>query len=95
MTIQDIPSIVEELKEEGLTKCEPKAESDEKGVFYITAIKYTYVVYSDAEADALINSARQDEHFEGCSKKYKEGKMNKAGELVRPETYTVVIKMKY
>ena len=41
MTIQDIPSIVEELKEEGLTKCEPKAESDEKGVFYITAIKYT------------------------------------------------------
>ena len=95
MTIQDIPSRVEELKEEGLIKCEPKAELDETGRFYITAIKDTYAVETEAEADALINNARQDENFAGCDRKFKPGKMNKAGEITRPDTWTVVIKMKF
>ena len=47
------------------------------------------------EADEIINDRRQIDGFEAASKKFKAGKMNKAGEVVKPDTWTVVIKLNH
>lgn len=95
MTINDVALFAKSEKENGLTKFEPSTEINENGEFIVTKIKATYCVDTEEEADALINDARIDNCFAGCDKKFKQGKMNKAGEVTRPDVWTVVIKMKY
>lgn len=78
-----------------LTKIECKAEDDTVGHLVVTETKETYVYDDERDADEKINDARQNPLFAAATKKYKAGKMNKAGELVRPETWTVVIKLNH
>ena len=82
---------------QNLTKIEVvSSEVDECSTgFYVIKTKETYVFGSEDEADAKINEARQSSSFESAKKTYKAGKMNRAGEVVKPETYTVVIVLKY
>lgn len=81
---------------QNLTKIEVVSEVDEYSTgFYVIKTKETYVFGSEDEADAKINEARQSSSFESAKKTYKAGKMNRAGEIVKPETYVVVIVLKY
>ena len=81
---------------QNLTKIEVVSEVDEYSTgFYVIKTKETYVFGSEDEADAKINEARQSSAFESAKKTYKAGKLNKAGEIVKPETYNVVIVLKY
>ena len=94
MTIRDVNEYVNGL-DEHLTKFSMDSETDENGNFYIIKTKETYVFDDENSADRLINEARQDSGFAGCDKKYKAGKMNKAGEVTKPETWTVTIKLNH
>lgn len=79
-----------------LTKIEVVSEVDEYNTgFYITKTKETYVYATEDEADAKINEARQSSSFESAKKTYKQGKINRAGEIVKPETFSVVVVYKY
>jgi hypothetical protein len=80
---------------ENLKKIEITIEDDEEmsGSFYVTKTKETYVYEDESDADVKVDAVRRDVGFAGVEKKYKRGKMNKAGEVVRPETWTVVVKL--
>lgn len=80
---------------ENLRKIEFAIEDDEdmNSSFYVVKTKETYVFDNEEDADAKVDAARQDIGFAGVEKKYKQGKMNKAGEIVRPETWSVVVKL--
>ena len=80
---------------ENLKKIEITIEDDEEmsGSFYVVKTKETYVYEDEADADVKVDAVRRDIGFAGVEKKYKQGKMNKAGEVVRPETWTVVAKL--
>ena len=41
----------------------------------------------------MVDEIRRNPNFLGVEKKYKAGKMNKAGDVVKPETWTVVAKI--
>lgn len=92
MRLEDLPQYRMELGE-CLTKIDITAEDDQMGHMLITKTKETYVYMSEEEADTKINEARQEPGFAGAEKKYKAGKINKAGEITKPETWTVVIKI--
>lgn len=93
MLLTDLEDYVENLNE--LTKIEPKIELGEDGSFYVIQTKETYVFYEEIEADAKINEARQKPGYEASTKKFKQGKINKNGEITKPDTYTVVIKLNH
>ena len=80
---------------ENLRKIEITIEDDEdmSGSFYITKTKETYVYDNENDADVKVDAARRDLGFAGVEKKYKQGKMNKAVEVTKPETWTVVVKL--
>lgn len=93
MRYENIKDYIDGLS--NLRKIEVTIEDDEEmsGNFYVTKTKETYVYEDEGDADAKVDAARQDLGFAGVEKKYKQGKMNKAGEVVRPEAYTVVVKL--
>lgn len=93
MRYTDIKDYVDSL--ENLRKIELTIEDDEEmsGGFYVVKTKETYVFEDEADADVKVDAARRDSGFAGVEKKYKAGKMNKAGDVVRPETWTVVVKL--
>lgn len=91
MRLEDLSGYVAER--DNLSKFEIKAEDDTCGHMTIVETKETYVYEDEQEADDKINEARQDTLFIAATKKYKQGKVNKSGEIVRPETWTVVIKL--
>ena len=93
MRYENIKDYIDGLS--NLRKIEVTIEDDEEmsGNFYVTKTKETYVYEDEGDADAKVDAARQDIGFAGVEKKYKQGKMNKAGEVVRPEAYTVVVKL--
>ena len=94
MRLSDVNQYV--VNKANLTKIEVAVETDEYATdFYVTKTKETYVFGSEDEADAKINEVRQDSTFVGAEKKYKAGKMNKAGEVTKPETWTVVVKLSF
>ena len=95
MRYTDIKDYIDGL--ENLRKIEFTIEDNEEmsGSFYVVKTKETYVYEDEADADAKVDAARRDPGFAGVEKKYKQGKMNKAGEVVRPETWTVVVKLAY
>lgn len=80
---------------DNLRKIEVTIEDDEEmsGSFYVTKTKETFVYEDEADADVKVDAVRRDPGFAGVEKKYKAGKMNKAGDVVRPETWTVVAKL--
>ena len=80
---------------ENLRKIDFTIEDDEEmsGTFYVVKTKETYVYEDESDADAKVDSVRRDVGFAGVEKKYKAGKMNKAGEVTKPETWVVVAKL--
>ena len=92
MRTGDIESYVNSLK--NLTSIEIKIEEDEEVVgFRVVKTKETYVFEDEDEALAKVDAVRQDVGFVGVDKKFKQGKVNKNGEEVRPDTWIVVAKL--
>ena len=91
MRLEDLPGYVVELS--NLTKFEVKTEDDTVGHLVVTETKETFVFDDEDEADEKINSAISNPLCLAHTKKYKQGKINKSGEIVKPETWTVVIKL--
>ena len=76
-----------------LTKLDIATEVDETGRTVVMTTKETYVFEDEEDADKMVCDARRDVGFMEAKKKFKLGKINKNGEIVRPDTYTVVIKL--
>ena len=91
MRLEDLPGYVAELS--NLTKFEVKTEDDTVGHLVVVETKETYVFDDEGDADEKINSSIANPLCLAHTKKYKQGKINKSGEIVRPETWTVVIKL--
>ena len=92
MRIEDIKEYVDARP--ALTKIEVTSEIDEfNNGFNVTKTKETYVFEDESEADRMVDDVRRNPGFLGVDKKYKAGKMNKAGDVVKPETRTVVAKI--
>ena len=92
MRIEDIKEYVDARP--ALTKIEVTTElSADVTYFIVTKTKETYVFEDESEADRMVDDVRRNPGFLGVDKKYKAGKMNKAGDVVKPETRTVVAKI--
>ena len=91
MRLEDLPGYVAEL--DNLTKFEIKTEDDTMGHLVVIETKETYVYEDERDADEKINSSIANPLCLAHTKKYKQGKINKSGEIVKPETWTVVIKL--
>lgn len=92
MRIENIKEYVDARP--ALTKIEVTTElSVEMGYFMVTKTKETYVFENETDADKMVDELRLNPNFLGVEKKYKAGKMNKAGDIVKPETWTVVGKL--
>lgn len=92
MRIEDIKEYVDARP--ALTKIEVTSEIDEfNNGFVVTKTKETYVFEDESDADKMVDELRLNPNFLGVDKKYKAGKMNKAGDIVKPETRTVVGKL--
>lgn len=99
MTLDEFYDFYKGCVEKGLTKISVDMEETEDGTFVVKT-KETYFFECEDEcldpavekiADELINSVRLDEGFCGATKKAKEGKCNKSGEVTKAASYTVVI----
>lgn len=93
MRLEDLSQYVASL--DHLTKFEMKSEDDTMGHFLVTETKETYVYEDEESADEKISASVENPNCAGHSKKYKQGKVNKSGEIVKPETWTVVIKLNH
>ena len=92
MRIEDIKEYVDARP--ALTKIEVTTElGADVTYFIVTKTKETYVFEDESEADRMVDEIRRNPQFIGVEKKYKAGKMNKSGDLVKPETRTVVGKL--
>ena len=92
MRIEDIKEYVDARP--ALTKIEVTTElGADVTYFLVTKTKETYVFEDESEADKMVDEIRRNPQFIGVEKKYKAGKMNKSGDLVKPETRTVVGKL--
>ena len=77
-----------------LTKIEITTELvPDVSVFVVTKTKETYVFEDEQSADEKVDMVRQNPNFISVEKKYKAGKLDKAGEVVKPETWTVIAKL--
>lgn len=91
MRLEDLSGYVAGL--DNLVKFETKSEDDTMGHLIITETKETYVYEDEAEADEKIKGATANPLCLAHTKKYKQGKIGKNGDVIRPETWTVVIKL--
>ncbi|MDY4728661.1 MAG: hypothetical protein SPC26_00770 [Lactobacillus amylovorus] len=92
MRIEDIKEYVDARP--ALTKIEVTTElGADVTYFIVTKTKETYVFEDESEADRMVDDVRRNPGFLGVDKKYKAGKMNKAGDVVKSETRTVVAKI--
>ena len=92
MRIEDIKEYVDARP--SLTKIEVTTElGADVTYFMVTKTKETYVFEDEMDADKMVDEIRRNPNFLGVEKKYKAGKMNKAGDVVKPETWTVVGKL--
>ena len=88
MSIDEIKNYVDARPE--LTKIEITAELGDVTYFLVTKTKETYVFEDEAEADKKVDEIRRNANFESAKKTYKAGKMNRSGDITKPETWTVV-----
>ena len=95
MKLDTLLTYIEQCANEGLTKMTIEIDStgDYDGAFYVTKTKETYSYNAESKADEKIDEVKDNPGFAGVDKKFKQGKVNKAGELVRPDEYTVVAKI--
>lgn len=79
-----------------LTKIEITTEMvPDVNVFVVTKTKETYVFEDEQSADEKVDDVRKNPNFESAKKTYKAGKLNKAGEVIKPETWTVIAVIKH
>ena len=80
---------------QNLKKIEITIEDDEEmsGSFYVTKTKETYSYDSESKSDAKVDEVKDNPGFTGVDKKFKAGKVNKAGEIVRADEYQVIAKI--
>lgn len=91
MELKNLLTYVEGLGA-NLIKIEIKVAA-ENGAYFIDETKETYVYEDEADADEKVNEVRQNPGFKGVDKKDKEAKYNKNGEMTKPESHTVVVKL--
>lgn len=92
MRIEDIKEYVDARP--ALTKIEVTTElGADVTYFIVTKTKETYVFEDESEADRMVDDVRRNPGFLGVDKKYKAGKINKTGDVVKSETRTVVAKI--
>ena len=92
MRIEDIKEYVDARP--ALTKIEVTTElGADVTYFIVTKTKETYVFEDESEADRMVDDVRRNPGFLGVDKKYKAGKINKTGDIVKSETRTVVAKI--
>lgn len=91
MRLEDLSNYVAQLS--NLVKFEIKSEDDTVGHLVVTETKETYIYEDEQDADDKINAAIASPFCLAHTKKYKAGKINKQGEIVKPETWQVVIKL--
>ena len=94
MTVEQLGTYTDGLGKD-LKKFEIKSERDEMGHLYIISTKEVYSYEDEGAADDKINEARMNSGFASAVKAFKAGKMNKAGEVVRPEPWQVTIKLNH
>ena len=75
-----------------LTKIEVKITAQD-GAYYVDETKETYVYEAEAEAFEKVDEARNNSGFKGVDKKDKDAKYNKDGDMTKPESHTVVVKL--
>ena len=86
MRIEDIKEYVDARP--ALTKIEVTTElGADVTYFMVTKTKETYVFEDEMDADKMVDEIRRNPNFLGVEKKYK------AGDVVKPETWTVVGKL--
>ena len=95
MKLQELLDYVNDEDRAELVKIEPAIELGEDGEFYITKTKETYEFFTETAADMKISTVRGDKGFAGCSKDFKKGKVKKNGEVTKPDTYKVVVKLNH
>lgn len=79
-----------------LTKIEITTEMvPDVNVFVVTKTKETYIFEDEQSADEKVDEVRKNPNFESAKKTYKAGKLNKAGEVIKPETWTVIAVIKH
>lgn len=94
MRIEDIQAYVDARP--ALIKIEITTElGADVAHFVVTKTKETYSFEDEEDADRMVDEVRRDPLFSGVDKKYKAGKLNKAGDVVRPETWIVVAKLNH
>lgn len=94
MFLKDLEAYAKSLP--NLRKLEPTLEcTEDYPDFFVVKTKETYVFEDESEADDRINLTRSNPGFAGVDKKYKAAKINKNGEVTRPETWTVVAKLNH
>lgn len=94
MYFTELPEYVGTL-DYALDKFEVKCAKDESGKLVVLETKETYVFDDEGAADRKVDESRQNMGFLETKKKYKAGKVNKNGEITRPETWTVVTKLSH
>lgn len=93
MKLDELQDYRTDRRNSGLTKLSADfTVSDTDGNIYITKRKETYELESEGDADKLIEAATHDNSCVGHDKKFKQGKVNKQGEEVRPDRFVVRIK---
>lgn len=94
MRIEDIASYADSKPD--LVKIEFAVEKiDGSNYFTVVKTKETYNFATEEEQEAMVDSVRQSPFFASVEKKYKAGKVNKAGEQVKPEIWSVIAKFNY
>ena len=91
--LEDLVAYINSL--ENPIKVDITIEGNKQEGFYVTKTKETEIYESESEADERVDVVRQLADFAGTEKKFKQGKINKLGEVTRPDIWTVVTKMKF
>ena len=91
MELKNLLEYVESLGS-NLDKIEVKI-SVQDGFKFVTETKETFVYEDEVDANEKVDEVRQNRGFKGVDKKDKEAKYNKNGEMTKPESHTVVVKL--
>ena len=92
MEIKEMSALLDnKIQENGLTKGSIDFEVQD-GKVYFTKMKSVCVLEDEDAADELVDAVRQNQNFISVEKKYKQGKANKQGEIVRPDIWSVTAK---
>lgn len=94
MTVNDLNKYIADCTSKGMVKIDLTVDtlSGDSDNQYVIKTKETYHVLTEGEADQLIEDATQDRACAGHTKKFKQGKADKNGNMTRPDMYIVEIK---